>query len=370
MTIDPHFACPIGTTQSRGRVTEAIGGTRLEPEIAATGSLPRSDPTRGSSLFAPSLSQQRRSVLVGAATVAAGAAGVASVSPLRTDGGSDTVADRRSPEPRDDPTLIAHRGFAGENPENTRAAARAATREDGSGRRADMIELDVVPTADGDVVVFHDDDLAGRDGAGMGLTDTSGLVWETSTAAVTSAEVLHTGETVPTLDDTLTAVPGDVEVNIELKNPGSTALRFDEKLTGDELETQQEVWRPFVTRVVDTVERYDHEVLFSSFYEAALAVVSEQSMASVAPILWESADDGLAIAEAYDADAVHPPMAMISETPFFDDSRYDDTDLVRRARANDRDVNVWTVESWYQADRLIEAGVDGLIADYSTLLSE
>lgn len=142
------------------------------------------------------------------------------------------------------------------------------------------------------------------------------------------------------------------------------------KLTGDALETQQEIWRPFVTRVVEIVDEYDHEVLFSSFYEAALAVVSELSMASVAPILWESIDDGLAIAEAYDADAIHPPVAMIRGTPFFDDSRFDDTDIVRRARNQGRVVNVWTVESWYEADRLIEAGVDGLIADYSTLLSE
>ncbi|WP_245851494.1 glycerophosphodiester phosphodiesterase [Halorubrum persicum] len=265
---------------------------------------------------------------------------------------------------------MAHRGFAGENPENTRAAAQAATRTDGPGRRADMIELDVVPTADSDVVVFHDDNLAGRDGTGMGLTDTSGLVWETSTEMVTSATVLRTEETVPKLGDVLESIPNDVAVNIELKNPGSTALRFGEKLTGNALETQQVIWRPFVTRVVDIVERYDHEVLFSSFYEAALAVVSEQSMASVAPILWESIDDGLAIAEAYDADAIHPPVAMIRGTPFFDDSRFGDTDLVRRARNNDRAVNVWTVESWYQADRLIEAGVDGLIADYSTLLPE
>lgn len=332
-------------------------------------SSPRTDRGLNRGLLAI-LGSRRRNVLLGTATVAAGAVGITSVAPPRTDGGSKTGADRQSPEPTANPTLIAHRGFAGENPESTRAAARAATRTDGPGRRADMVELDVVPTADGDVVVFHDDDLSGRDGTGMGLTDTSGLVWETSTATVTSAKVLQTEETVPKLEDVLEAIPNDVDVNIELKNPGSSALRFGEKLTGNALETQQEIWRPFVTRVIEIVRAHDHEILFSSFYEAALAVVSEQSMASVAPILWESIDDGLAIAEAYDADAIHPPVAMIRGTPFFDDSRFGDTDLVRRAQNHDRAVNVWTVESWYQADRLIEAGVDGLIADYSTLLPE
>ena len=350
-----------------GQSMKTTSDIRTERDRVTATSVSRTD--RGSGReFLAALGPQRRNVLVGTATVAAGAVGITSVSPPRTDGGNATVADQQDPEPTTDPTVIAHRGFAGENPENTRAAARAATREDGPGRRADMVELDVVPTADGDIVVFHDDDLAGRDGTGMGLTDTSGLVWETSTATVTSARVLQTAETVPKLDDILEVIPNDVDVNIELKNPGSTALRFGEKLSDNALKIQQKIWRPFVTRVVDIVETHDHEVLFSSFYEAALAVVSEQSIAAVAPILWDSIDDGLAIAEAYDADAIHPPVGMIRGTPFFDGSRFGDTDLVRRARDHDRAVNVWTVDSWYQADRLIDAGVDGLISDYSTLL--
>jgi len=366
---DPRFVCPTGTLRSRGHVSGAISDTRAEPAVPTVEVFSGIDPVRSPEILRSSRSRQRRNVLADTAAITAGTTGLGPVSPPRTDGGTPSGADQQPPEPTATPTLIAHRGFAGENPENTRAAARAATRDDGPGRRADMIELDVVPTADGDVVVFHDDDLAGRDGAGMGLTDTSGLVWETSTAAVTSAEVLQTGETVPTLRDVLGLIPADVEVKSELKKPGSTALRFGEKLTGDKLETQQAIWRPFVTRVVDIAETYGHELLFSSFYEAALAVVSEQSMASLAPILSESVDAGLAIAEAYDADAIHPPVAMIRGTPFFDDSRFGDTDLLRRARKHGRAVNVWTVESWYQADRLADAGVDGLIADYSTLLS-
>jgi len=314
------------------------------------------------------LDSRRRAVLLGAATVAAGAVGVAPVSLPRTDGGTATQIDQGSPAPTTDPTLIAHRGFAGENPENTRLAARTATRENGPGRRADLVEIDVVPTADGDVVVFHDDDLAGRDGEGMGLTETSGLVWEADTETVTSAEVLQSGETVPRLEDLLSSIPSTVSVNIELKNPGSTSLRFAKKLSGEALDTQKAVWRPFVDRVVDIVDAHDHEILFSSFYEAALAVVAEQSTASVAPILWESVGDGVAIAEAYDADAIHPPVEMIRHTPFFDHGRFGETDVVRSAQRHGWDVNVWTVDSWYQANRLLDAGVDGLIADYSTLL--
>ena len=204
----------------------------------------------------------------------------------------------------------------------------------------------------------------------MGLTDTEGLVWEADTETVTSAEILQSGETIPLLGEILALIPSNVSVNIELKNPGSSSLRFGEKLTDGVLDTQKEIWRPFVDRVVDIVDTHDHEILYSSFYEAALAVVSERSAASVAPILWDSIDDGVAIAEAYNADAIHPPVAMIRRTPFFDDARFGGSDLVRTAQAHGWDLNPWTVKSWYQADRLLDAGVDGLIADYSTIIRE
>ncbi|MFC7172752.1 glycerophosphodiester phosphodiesterase [Haloplanus litoreus] len=48
------------------------------------------------------------------------------------------------------PSVIAHRGFAGINPENTVAAVRMAA------DRADSVEVDVVACADGTPVVFHD----------------------------------------------------------------------------------------------------------------------------------------------------------------------------------------------------------------------
>lgn len=314
-------------------------------------------------------SRRRRTVLIGTAAAAA-VIGTASVPALRTDGGTVSRTERPLPEPTTDPDLIAHRGFAGENPENTLAAVETATREDGPGRRTDAVEVDVVPTADGDVVVFHDDDLAGRAGEGMGLTDTAGFVWETDTDTVTSAEVLRSGETVPRLEDLLGAVPSDVGVNVELKNPGTASLRVGEKLGDAALDARKRIWRPFVERVLDVVDGHGHEVLFSSFCEAPLAVVSEQSTAPVAPLVGESITDAVAVARAYDADAIHPPVAAVRGTPFFDETRFGDTDLVRTARDHRWAVNAWTVDSWYQAERLLAAGVDGIIADHSTLLSE
>ncbi len=288
-----------------------------------------------------------------------------------------------------EPTLIAHRGFLGESPENTVAAIRRATRGEGSfapggegsiapeGRavgaassRADFVEIDAVPTADGDVVAFHPADLAGRrvEDGGRPLTDATGLVWEADTPTVTAAEVLRSGERVPLLSTMLDAVPADVGVNIELKNPGHPDPRPGEPLDEAALADRKAIWRPFVDRIVDLVEDRDNEILLSTFFEAGLATVRERAAHPVAVLFNDSIADGLALADRYDAAAVHPRVEMIRGTPFFDGSRFADIDLVTAAHERDRSVNAWTVTTWYQADRLAAAGVDGVIADYSTVL--
>jgi glycerophosphoryl diester phosphodiesterase len=278
---------------------------------------------------------------------------------------------------RDEPSLIAHRGFAGESPENTVSAVERA-----ASRGADWVEVDAVPTADGDVVAVHDAELSARDG--RGLTDATGVVWETDTATVTGAEVLGSGETVPLLADVLDAVPPAVGVNVELKNPGRWDLRPGEKLRGEALAERTAVWRPFVDSVLDVAADREGDVLCSSFCEGALAAVREASSLPVAPLVSDSIADGFAIAREHDAAAIHPPIDAIRGTPFYDAERFEDSegDADRRGDRTDADslvatahgeglaVNVWTVETWYQADRLAAAGVDGIIADYSTLLRD
>ena len=317
-----------------------------------------------------------------------GVTSVGALGELYTDGGfesdnADSAVDvpgtqnRGTPtesvdaQPPSELTLIAHRGFAGENPENTVTAAQNATRESpltgGStaSRQADIIEIDVLPTADDDVVVFHDNNLAGRD---RELTDATGVVWETDTATVLGAEVLGSGDTVPRLSTLLEAVPSEVGVNVELKNPGRYDLRFAEKLSESALADRTAVWQPFVDHVIDILDEHDNEFLCSSFCEGALAATRAASSYPVAPILWESVDDGLAMARQYDAAAVHAPMKLIAGTSFHDSTLTTGVDLVAEAHADGRAVNVWTVDTWVQAAQLAAAGVDGIAADYSSLL--
>ncbi|QRV17512.1 glycerophosphodiester phosphodiesterase (plasmid) [Haloterrigena salifodinae] len=328
---------------------------------------------------------RRRSFIAAAGATATGMVGAASADRGRgPDRDRSTGADNRGrnrscerefADRADEPELIAHRGFAGLYPENTVGAVEAAARGIQSpyapSRGADMIEIDVVPTADGDVVVFHDDRLAERDDGERGLTDTEGVVWKTDTETVTSAEVLESGETVPRLRETLATIPSHVGVNVELKNPGSFDVRFAESLSSEELATQKEIWQPFVADVLAIVDDFDHEYLFSSFYEAALATTREASDYPVAPLLWDSVEAGVEVARRYEAEAVHPPYDMIRGTPFYADQHYaadagwDEIDLLAVAHKEGRDVNVFTLETWYQASQLAAASVDGLISDYA-----
>ncbi|QIO22734.1 glycerophosphodiester phosphodiesterase [Haloarcula sp. JP-L23] len=253
------------------------------------------------------------------------------------------------------PTVVAHRGFAGQNPENTVAAVRAAA-ESG----VDAVEIDVQPTADGEVVVFHDRRLDGR-GESRGITDGEGVVWKQSTDVVTTARVLGTEERVPLLETALAAVPDHVTVNVELKNPGSDAVRPGQALNSEERERAKQRWLPFVESVCRVVDQFQNDVVYSSFYEGALATAAEQAPdASVAVLVApECVDAGVTVARRYDVDGVNVPVSTLSE----DGSER----LVATAADVDAPLYCWTVCDWQDARRALDCGADGIIADYANL---
>jgi glycerophosphoryl diester phosphodiesterase len=102
--------------------------------------------------------------------------------------------------------VIAHRGASAVEPENTlRAFARAIE------MGAEMIELDLHCTRDGQVVVIHDDDLSHT-------TNARGRVSQLSLDEVRRADAGR-GERVPTLKETLELTRGRVPLYLEIKAP-------------------------------------------------------------------------------------------------------------------------------------------------------
>jgi len=277
-----------------------------------------------------------------------------------SNGGLTTVPEQQVAV---EPNVIAHRGFAGIYPENTVAAVEGSV-ADG---RAATIEVDVMPTADGEIIVFHDDTLARLTNAPDSVSETP--LWELSYDRIAGYSVLGTTQSIPLLGDVLAAIPPEVTVNIELKNPGSETLRFAEALDGSALDTATDRWRQFVGRVLDIAAEFDTELLVSSFYEGALAAVDELDRSvPIASVFYDSVDTGLELSHRYDVEAIHPPWNMVTGPGLSDDTQvpgsFADTDLVALAHEEGWLVNAWTVTTWHQAAELQEAGVDGIIADY------
>lgn len=103
---------------------------------------------------------------------------------------------------------IAHRGLhdrAGGVVENSRAAAEAAIAA-GYG-----IELDVGMSADGEAMVFHDEEM-------LRLTGAPGLISDYDAAALGGIALLGAAETVPTLAEFLALVAGRAPLLIEVKD--------------------------------------------------------------------------------------------------------------------------------------------------------
>lgn len=218
--------------------------------------------------------------------------------------------------------LIAHRGFAGQYPENTLRAVEAAAAS------ADEIEIDVRRCDTGELVVIHDA-CVDR------VTDGSGAVCRHSLAELRALDVLDTGDGVPTLEEVLDAVPPTVGVNVELKEIG---------LARDALRLAREA-APQVT--------------VSSFHANELEGCRGADESVPRAYLFDDEPrHAMEFARELDCCFVHPSLDCCDER------------LVGDAHAAGLQVNVWTVDSQEDARRVAELGADGLIADYADVLPE
>jgi glycerophosphoryl diester phosphodiesterase len=114
---------------------------------------------------------------------------------------------------------VAHRGLWSPDgaPENSLAAFQAAC-AGGYG-----IELDVQLSADGEAMVFHDDDLAR-------LTGAEGRLGDRTAADLAELRLAGTEERIPTLLETLALVGRRALVLIELKTPAGAVGPLEQRV--------------------------------------------------------------------------------------------------------------------------------------------
>ena len=260
------------------------------------------------------------------------------------------------------PQLIAHRGYAADNPENTVAAMDAAAADS----RTDAIEIDARATADERVIVFHDDDLSRLTDAPPAVGETP--VWKLSYDEISRYTISDTNESIPLLEDVLAAIPPSITVNIELKHPGVDGLQFGAIDNTDAREVAADRWHPFVERAL--IKRGDKQVVVGRSCNPEGALAASRRVGSTIPLAPLVSDDlatGLTLAARHDAAAIHPPAGALLERSGTVTTAGER--LLEDAHAADRAVNAWTVTTSDGAATLAAIGVNGLIADTPGVVS-
>lgn len=258
---------------------------------------------------------------------------------------------------------FAHQGGSYEGPSSTLAAIAHALDVGCS-----AIELDVHATSDRRIVVCHDSTVertTAHRGAIAGLSldelrQMDNAFWwspgETVSPGLSPAHYPYRGLaprdlrfSIVTLEEVARTFPG-------------VLLNLDIKQTDPEVEPYEEL----LARELRRLERTD-SVIVASFHDRAIVRFRQ-----LAPEVATSAATGEVSAFFYSLDG-HPvvPPAQVLQVP----ARFADIEVVSErfvdvAHEMGVAVHVWTVNELDEMRRLLDLGVDGLISDTPTQLSE
>jgi glycerophosphoryl diester phosphodiesterase len=225
----------------------------------------------------------------------------------------------------------AHRGASAYAPENTLPAFLLAER-----MGADGVELDVQLTADGEVVVIHDETMERT-------TDGTGAVAELTLAELRRVDACnglgeYAGTVIPTLAEVFTALaPGRLTINVELK-------ALTEFRPGIE---------PVVAELIAAHDLADR-IVVSSFNHYSLKTLQQLAptlrlgllLAENLYLPWEYAAE-------FGAAAIHPRWEVLRVPG-----------MVEYARAAGIAVHPWTVNTEADLAWVFGLGVDAVITDH------
>jgi glycerophosphoryl diester phosphodiesterase len=228
--------------------------------------------------------------------------------------------------------VIAHRGSSGAAPENTMAAFKKAI-----SAGADMVELDVHLSRDGDVMVIHNDSVEEK-------TDGRGRVADLTRRELQALDAGSwfnqdfAGERIPSLEEVLALAGGNILVNVEIKTG------YLGNYTMDDL----------VDRTLAVVEGQGmlDRVMFSSFHAPALRMIAARRDEAARALLLKSP-----IQDSEEAKS--------GEFSIFNCRRDVMTsESIISAQEIGLMVNVWTVNQEAEMAWFIKEKVDGIFTDY------
>lgn len=216
------------------------------------------------------------------------------------------------------PKIWAHRGCCTLYPENTLEAFRAAAELDG----ITGIELDIQLTSDGEMVVFHDENLRrvthiDRNVRGCTLAEIKNIAIPANDGKYCS---------IPTLEEVLVMMKPYCEsrgilINIELK---TSVIRYDgieskayEIVRKYGME-QYIVWSSFLAESVDIIKKIDRDAktaVFAMSIEECISMARDTAADALHPYI-----GGLVYALPQDMQGM-PVRAWNGDEPFFNDGR-------------------------------------------------
>lgn len=245
------------------------------------------------------------------------------------------------------PLLIAHRGGLALAPENTLLALDRALRW----WNADLLEVDVHATRDGEAVLIHDATLERT-------TDGHGAVADLALADVLRCDAGYRftpdggatypfrgrGIRVPTLRQVLQTLP-HARINVEIKDARA----------------QEPVWRAVAEhaachRVLIAAEQLGRRDRFRR-YPGPVSAAEQELKAFYVHHRARAAALYVAPADAFQMPERHSGRQVLSRC------------FVRDAHAKNVAVHVWTVNAPRDMHRLLEWGVDGIVTDRPDLLA-
>ncbi|TBL72695.1 glycerophosphodiester phosphodiesterase [Paenibacillus thalictri] len=228
------------------------------------------------------------------------------------------------------PMNIAHRGAKGLAPENTLAAFRL-----GMEHGCEGIELDIHLSADGEIIVCHDESLdrtTNGTGAIRGLT----LSEIKSYDAGEWFGEQYRGETVPTLGEVFDLVPASIMINVEVKD------HVDEQIE---------------RKLVDFLRergRLDNVVVSSFDHQCVRRIKQLEPNVKIGLLYALNLVEPAAYAHAFDVDvySLHPHFTLV------------DSELMQKAAEYGLVVFPWTVNDEKDLLHVTELGVSGIITDF------
>ena len=230
------------------------------------------------------------------------------------------------------PLAFAHRGGAGDWPENTMAAFEHAV---ALGYR--YLETDVHVTADGMLVAFHDDVLDR-------VTDRAGRIADLSWTEVGAARV-H-GHGIPLLAEILDTWP-DVRVNIDAKHDAAVEP---------------------LAAVLDSTRAHDR-VCVAAFSDRRLVRFRRLTGGRVCTAAGPGDIARLRIA-SFGSPVGRLASACAQVPVHYGRMRIVDRSFIRAAHRRGLQVHVWTIDEAAEMRRLLELGVDGIMTDRPVVLKQ